>query len=190
MVFLHQYLLTDNSLWYNISHGVRGEQRSPPGRRDKHQQQGVLNMADINVFTIGGRVTKDVVLRFTPSGTPTVTFTVAVGNVYYDRNGVKQDETDFIPVTTYGRQAENDAKYLRKGSAVCVSGSIRSWYRASEGRGGFNFEADKVQYMGSPGGGRADAGEGRGEEQGQDGAAADDWVRDFDSADAAGRGGN
>ncbi len=149
-------------------------------------------MADINVFTIAGRVTKDVELRFTPSGTPTVTFTVAVGNVYYDRNGVKQEEADFIPVTTYGRQAENDAKYLKKGSVVCVSGSIHSWYRATEGRGGFNFEADKVQYMGRPSGVREGAGGGGGEsresaQHGHETHADDEWVRDFDGADTPGR---
>ena len=44
-----------------------------------------------------------------------MTFTVAVDNVYYDRDGKKHEETDFIPVTTYGKQAENDAKFLKKG---------------------------------------------------------------------------
>ncbi|CAB1371335.1 protein of unknown function (plasmid) [Denitratisoma oestradiolicum] len=54
-------------------------------------------MASINTFTIVGNVTKDVELRYTPSGTPAVTFTVAVDNVYYDRDGKKHEETDFIP---------------------------------------------------------------------------------------------
>lgn len=72
-------------------------------------------MASINTFTIVGNVTKDVELRYTASGTPSVTFTVAVDNVYYDRDGKKHEETDFIPVTTYGKQAENDAKFLKKG---------------------------------------------------------------------------
>ena len=84
-------------------------------------------MASINTFTIVGNVTKDVELRYTPSGTPAVTFTVAVDNVYYDRDGKKHEETDFIPVTTYGKQAENDAKFLKKGSMVAVMGRIRSW---------------------------------------------------------------
>ena len=44
-------------------------------------------MASINTFTIVGNVTKDVELRYTPSGTPSVTFTVAVDNVYFDRDG-------------------------------------------------------------------------------------------------------
>ena len=101
-------------------------------------------MASINTFTIVGNVTKDVELRYTPSGTPAVTFTVAVDNVYYDRDGKKHEETDFIPVTTYGKQAENDAKFLKKGSMVAVMGRIRSWYKADERKGGFNFEAENV----------------------------------------------
>ena len=118
-------------------------------------------MASINTFTIVGNVTKDVELRYTPSGTPSVTFTVAVDNVYFDRDGKKHEETDFIPVTTYGKQAENDAKFLKKGSTVAVMGRIRSWYKQAERKGGFNFEAERVQYLGRPSGNRAggDAGQ-------------------------------
>lgn len=125
-------------------------------------------MASINQFWIIGNVTKDVELRYTPGGTASVTYTVAVDNVYYDRERNKHEETDFIPVTTYGKQAENDAKYLKKGSAVAVQGRIRSWYNADKGRGGFSFEAERVQYLGRPNGGRAgDSG-------------ADEWLRDYD----------
>ena len=121
-------------------------------------------MASINTFTIVGNVTKDVELRYTPSGTPSVTFTVAVDNVYFDRDGKKHEETDFIPVTTYGKQAENDAKFLKKGSTVAVMGRIRSWYKQAERKGGFNFEAERVQYLGRPSGNRAggDAGQQQG----------------------------
>ena len=91
-------------------------------------------MASINTFTIVGNVTKDVELRYTPSGTPSVTFTVAVDNVYFDRDGKKHEETDFIPVTTYGKQAENDAKFLKKGSTVactCCTTAARVWRTTS-----------------------------------------------------------
>lgn len=128
-------------------------------------------MASINQFWIIGNVTKDVELRYTPGGTASATYTVAVDNVYYDRERNKHEETDFIPVTTYGKQAENDAKYLKKGSAVAVQGRIRSWYNADKGKGGFNFEAERVQYLGKPGG---RAGEGEGE--------TDPWLRDYERA--------
>ncbi len=115
-------------------------------------------MAAINIFTIIGNVTKDVVLRFTPNGTPTATYSVAINNVWDSEGGVKHEECDFVPVTTYGKQAEADAKYLKKGTAVAVSGRIRSWYKKDENKGGFNFEANTVQYLGKPGGNSAPQG--------------------------------
>ncbi|UCF24784.1 MAG: single-stranded DNA-binding protein [Ralstonia sp.] len=143
-------------------------------------------MAAINTFTIIGNVTKDIELRYTGSGTPSVTYTVAVDNVWYDNNGTKHEECDFIPVTTYGKQAENDAKYLKKGSAVAVIGRIRSWYKQEERKGGFNFEAERVQYLGKPsgnGGRQGNAGTGN---AGTGNAEHDDWMRDYDRTEQAG----
>ena len=142
-------------------------------------------MASINTFTIVGNVTKDVELRYTPSGTPAVTFTVAVDNVYYDRDGKKHEETDFIPVTTYGKQAENDAKFLKKGSMVAVMGRIRSWYKADERKGGFNFEAENVQYLSRAGNGGRQAGE-AGPQKAPGAEGHDDWTRDYDRAEQSG----
>lgn len=138
-------------------------------------------MAAINTFTIIGNVTKDVELRYTPSGTPTVTYTVAVDNVWYDNNGTKHEECDFIPVTTYGKQAENDAKYLKKGSSVAVIGRIRSWYKKAENKGGFNFEAERVQYLGKPSGNRSSEGPAAGGN-----TENDEWMRDYDRTEQSG----
>lgn len=139
-------------------------------------------MAAINNFTIIGNVTKDIELRYTGSGTPTATYTVAVDNVWYDSHGNKQEECDYIPVTTYGKQAENDAKYLKKGSMVAVSGRIRSWYKQEERRGGFNFEAERVQYLSKPSGGA-----GRGTQGSAANPEHDEWTRNYDAADKAGQ---
>lgn len=109
-------------------------------------------MASINFFQIIGNVTKDVELRYTPSGKATATYSVAVNNVWYSDNGTKNEECDFIPVTTYNKQAEADAKYLKKGTSVAVFGRIRSWYKKESNKGGFNFEAERVQYLGSSSG--------------------------------------
>lgn len=142
-------------------------------------------MASINTFTIVGNVTRDVELRHTPSGTPSVTFTVAVDNVYIDRDGKKHEETVFIPVTTYGKQAENDAKYLKKGSAVAVMGRIRSWYKPTERKGGFNFEAGCVQYLGKSIGNRA--GGDAGQQQGYGSTEHGEWMRDYENAEQGDR---
>ena len=64
----------------------------------------------INKFILIGNVTKPLELRYTANGTPTVTYTVACDDVWYDDKGTKHEECDFIPVTTLGKQAESDAK--------------------------------------------------------------------------------
>ena len=137
-------------------------------------------MPSINVFTIVGNLVRDVELRHTPNGTPVAMFTVAVSNVFYDRQGGRREETDYVPVTTFGKQAENDAKFLKKGYAVGVVGRIRSWYRADERKGGFNFEAGTVQYLGRPTGARAGS-EG---EPSQDygNSEHEEWLRDYSSS--------
>jgi single-strand DNA-binding protein len=101
---------------------------------------------NINHFTLSGRITQKPVLRHTPNGLATVTYSVAVNQVSYDNEGKKVERVDFIPVTRFGKSAENDAKYLDKGDAVIVEGQIRSWYVAETKKGGFNFIASNVEY--------------------------------------------
>jgi single-strand DNA-binding protein len=105
-------------------------------------------MSSINTFTFAGNLTKDVVLRTIAGGKSMATYVVAVDATYIDKDGKKHEACDFIPVTTYGTQAENDSKFLKKGSSVVVHARVRSWYKAAEKKGGFNFEAKEVMYMG------------------------------------------
>lgn len=134
-------------------------------------------MGTINQFIIDGNVTKDVVLSFTAGGTPKAFYIVAVDNVFYDE-GQKREKTDYIPVTTYGRQAENDAKYLKKGSGVTVAGSIHSWYNGDNKCGGFNFDADNVKYHGKPH---------RAPPSVDSASPEDAWLRDYDAAEGGGQ---
>lgn len=132
-------------------------------------------MSGINEFIIDGNVTKDVELRYTPRGTPVATYTVAVDDVTGFGDDRRED-TDYIPVTTYGRQAENDAKYLKKGSGVTVMGKIKSWYKPEQKKGGFNFEAKRVIYRGKP----------SSTPKSVDSAPEDDWLKDYDNAEQQG----
>lgn len=133
---------------------------------------------NINHFIITGNVTRPLELRYTPKGTAVVTYTVACNDFWYDEAGVKHEDCDYIPITTIGKQAERDAKYLGQGSAVAVEGRIQSWYRPAEKRGGFNFKALRVQYLGRQGAPRTEtASQGSGE--------VDEWVRDYEKAEGA-----
>lgn len=86
----------------------------------------------MNKVILIGRLTKDPELKYTPgTGTAVTTITLAVENY----NSKTQEKTsDFIPVVLWGKQAENTAQYMLKGSQVAVSGriSVRT-YDAKDG---------------------------------------------------------
>jgi single-strand DNA-binding protein len=127
-----------------------------------------------NEFRIHGNLVKDVRRGRTANGTTTAFYVVAVSHQFQAAEGL-QKTTDFIPITTYGKQAESDLKYLAKGKEVMIRGRIRSWYDSAQGRGGFAFEPDPgcVGYIGAP--------------VAKDAAPVidgehDDWLRDYDAA--------
>jgi single-strand DNA-binding protein len=78
---------------------------------------------NINKCVLGGRLTADTELRYTQSGASVCSFTVAV-NRKFDR-----ETTDFINCVAWKKTAEFIAQYFRKGSSICVTGSIqvRTW---------------------------------------------------------------
>lgn len=85
---------------------------------------------NLNKVILGGRLTADPELKQTPSGVSVISFTVAVNRRFASRNG-EQSETqaDFINCQAWRNTAEFISKYFRKGSSICVVGSIqtRSW---------------------------------------------------------------
>lgn len=85
-------------------------------------------MASLNLNTVilCGRLTTDVELKSTPSGTHVCTFTLAV-NRRFSKEGEQQ--ADFISVVAWKERAEFISKYFKKGSSLCITGSIqtRSW---------------------------------------------------------------
>lgn len=83
----------------------------------------------MNNVTLIGRLTKDPEVRYTTDQTAIAKFTVAV-----DRYG-KEKQADFIPVTVFGKQAENCEKYLVKGRKVAIQGRIQTGsYENKEGK--------------------------------------------------------
>ena len=78
---------------------------------------------NMNKVILGGRLTADVELKQTPSGVSVCSFSLAV-----NRKG-KDSLTDFIDCQAWRQTAEFISKYFRKGSSICVVGSLqkRSW---------------------------------------------------------------
>jgi len=111
----------------------------------------------INKVFLFGNLTRDPELRALPSGMNVASFSVATNRVYKDRDGKKQEQTDFHNVVVFGRQADTINQYLKKGSSVFVEGRMqtRSWEK--DGKKNYRTEviADRVQFgpRGSGGGG-------------------------------------
>lgn len=78
----------------------------------------------MNKVILVGRLTKDPELRRTNNDIPVVQFTVAVNRSYQSKNGEKQ--ADFINCVVWRQQAENFAKYMRKGSLIGIDGQIQT----------------------------------------------------------------
>ena len=76
-----------------------------------------------------GNLTRDPELRATPSGTAVCQFGLAVNRVYNNAAGERQEETTFVDVEAWGRQAETISKYVSKGHPLFVEGRLKldSW---------------------------------------------------------------
>ena len=88
---------------------------------------------NINKVILGGRLTNDPELKQTPSGVPVLTFTIAVNRRYQsrttDENGQPmqaQSQADFINCVAWRQNAEFIARYFRRGSSICITGSIQT----------------------------------------------------------------
>ncbi len=83
----------------------------------------------LNKAMIFGNLTRDPELKALPSGMQVCSFSVATNRTYNDRDGKRQESTDYHNVVAFGKQGEVCAKYLTKGSGVYVEGRMqtRSW---------------------------------------------------------------
>jgi single-strand DNA-binding protein len=107
-------------------------------------------MADLNKVFLIGRLTHDPELRYTPNGTPVADLKLATSRKYATREGENREETLYIVVTVWNRQAENCCQYLRKGRAVHVEGYLKeeTWEtREGEKRSKIKVEAERVQFL-------------------------------------------
>ena len=111
-------------------------------------------MASLNKVLLIGNLTRQPELRYTPSGTAVADLRLAVNRNYTTQTGEKREETCFLTVVVWGKQAESCREYLDKGSPVFVEGRIqtRDW-EAKDGqkRTATEVVAERVQFMGGRG---------------------------------------
>ena len=111
-------------------------------------------MSDLNEVVISGRLTRDSELRFTPSGTP-VTDVVVASNRIWSKDSDRQEETTFVDVTIWGKQAESLNQYLVKGRHLMIVGRLKlNKWETEEGdkRSKLTMVAEKINL--TPGGGK------------------------------------
>ena len=112
---------------------------------------------NLNKVMLGGRLTADPELKQTQSGIPVVSFSIAVNRRYQSRDAGQQ-QTDFFNVTAWRATAEFVARYFRKGSSICVIGSIqnRTWTdQQGQKRYATDIVADEIHFVDSRGEGPA-----------------------------------
>jgi single-strand DNA-binding protein len=108
-------------------------------------------MADLNKVFLMGRLTFDPELRRTPNGLAVTDLRMATSRTWTGRDGDRKEETLYIDVTVWDRQAETCCQYLKKGSGVHVEGSLKmdSWDDKTTGekRTKIKVHADRVQFL-------------------------------------------
>ena len=90
-----------------------------------------MSSLNLNKVILCGRLTADPELKQTPSGIAVVSFSLAVNRRFQSKSadGAQAQQADFINVVAWRQTAEFISRYFRKGSALCITGSIqtRSW---------------------------------------------------------------
>jgi single-strand DNA-binding protein len=108
-------------------------------------------MASLNKVFLIGNLTRAPELRYTPSGTAVSDLRLAVNRSYTTQGGDRREETCFLTVVVWGKQAESSAQYLDKGSPVLVEGRLqtRDWEtKDGQKRNVVEVVAERLQFLG------------------------------------------
>ena len=108
-------------------------------------------MASFNRVILVGNVTRDIELRYTPSGAAVTDLGLAVNDRRKNQEGEWVDETTFVDVTLWSRQAEVASEYLSKGSPILIEGrlSLVSWEQDGQKRSKLRVVGERMQMLGS-----------------------------------------
>jgi single-strand DNA-binding protein len=108
----------------------------------------------MNKVLLVGRLGRDPELRYTQSGTPVANFTMATDESFVDREGNRQERTEWHRIVVWNKQAETTSNYMSKGSLVLVEGSLqtRKW-QDQQGQNRYTTEvkAQRVVFLDSKG---------------------------------------
>ena len=120
-------------------------------------------MASFNKVILVGNLTRDPELRYTPKGMAIARLGIAVNRTWKSESGEMKDETTFVDVDAFGRQAETLGQYLKKGRPIMIEGRLRldQWDDKQTGqkRSKLGVVLETFQFLDSGRGGESGAGE-------------------------------
>ena len=119
-------------------------------------------MPNLNKIQLMGNITRDPEVRYTPKGTAVTDISLAINRSFSGDDGERREETTFVDITFWGRQAEVIGEYMKKGRPIYVEGRLQldSWEDKTTGqqRSRLKVVGENFQFLG----GREDGGGGGG----------------------------
>lgn len=110
-------------------------------------------MGSYNRVMLMGNLTRSPELKHIPNGKAVCEFGIAVNQAYKGKEGGTIENTLFVEVTVWEKQAETSAEFLKKGSSVFIEGRLQldQWENdKGEKRSKMRVRADRVQFLSSP----------------------------------------
>jgi single-strand DNA-binding protein len=120
--------------------------------------------ANLNKVFLMGNLTRDPEVRYTPKGTAVGEFGLAINDSYKAQDGTIKESVTYVDIEVWSRQAETCKQYLSKGRPVFIEGSLKfDQWESPEGqkKSKLRVRAERVQFLGSPGGGQGGGNSGR-----------------------------
>ena len=105
----------------------------------------------LNKVILIGNLGRDPEVRYLPSGDAVANFSIATSENWKDRNGQRQERTEWHNISMFGRLAEIAGQYLKKGSKVYIEGRIQSRkYTGKDGieRTAYDIVANEMKMLG------------------------------------------
>ena len=108
-------------------------------------------MASVNKVILVGNLGRDPEVRYMPNGDAVANYSIATTETWKDKNGMRQEKTEWHNIVMYRRLAEIAGEYLKKGSSVYIEGRLqtRKW-QDKQGNDRYTTEiiADQLQMLG------------------------------------------
>jgi single-strand DNA-binding protein len=108
-------------------------------------------MASFNKVILMGNLTRDPELRVTANGNSICKLGLATSRVYSTKDGERREETTFVDIDAFGKQADVINKYMRKGRPIMIEGRLKldQWESDGQKRSKLSVVLENFQFLGS-----------------------------------------